>query len=106
MKKTLTWRISGDAGDAVFALAIMNTLGGKHVIRCVDRPGVTAPWTPRVPLVRELFESQPYVERVVVSEETPDIDLVPFRRWHGSTTTLVTTFRWRIPSRWTPPSRG
>lgn len=90
MKKPTTWRISGDAGDSVFALALMHALGGKHVIRCVDRPGVTSPWIPRVPLIKELFEAQDYIEKVEISEQEPNIDLVAFRRWHGATTTLVT----------------
>lgn len=84
-----SWRISGDAGDAVFQLSLMHFLGGKHIIRCVDRPGVTSPWTPRVPLIKELFEAQPYVEAVEISEEDVDIDLVLFRRWHSSVTPLV-----------------
>lgn len=89
MSKPTTWRISGDIGDAVFGLALLHALGGKHIIRCVDRPGITAPWTPRVPLIKDLFEAQPYVEAVEISEESVDVDLVPFRRWHSAVTTLV-----------------
>lgn len=85
---SLSWRISGDAGDGVFQLALMHKLGGRHIVRCVDRPGVTSPWTPRVPLIKRLFEAQPYIEAVEISEEDVDIDLVAFRRWHSNTTTL------------------
>lgn len=66
----------------------MFSLGGKHIIRCVDRPGVTAPFIDRVPLLRPLLEAQSYIEPIECSEEPVDIDLVPFRRWHSSTTTL------------------
>lgn len=89
MSKPLTWRMSGDAGDSAFSLALMHHLGGKHIVRCVDRPGITAAWVPRVPLIRELFEAQPYIESVEISEEKPDIDLVGFRRWHSATTPLI-----------------
>ncbi len=67
----------------------MHSLGGKHIIRCVDRDGVTAPFVPRVPLIKDLLEAQDYIETVECSEEKVDINLVPFRRWHSAVTTLV-----------------
>ncbi len=111
MNKITTWRESGDAGDCIFSLALMHALGGKHIVRMVDRLGIVpTPWTPRVPLIKELFEAQPYIERVEISEEEPDIDLVTFRRWHGSTTTLVaamqTEYHAQVPESKLWPVRG
>lgn len=85
----ISWRISGDLGDAIFTLAIMHAMGGKHIVRCVDRPGITAPFTSRVHLLKPLFEAQPYIESVEISEDPVDLDIVPFRRFHSATTTLV-----------------
>lgn len=67
----------------------MNAMGGNHILRCVDRPGVTGKFIHRVPLIKSLIEAQPYIERVECSEDSVDVDLVPFRRFHSSSTTLV-----------------
>lgn len=88
-KLGLSFRLSGDLGDGVFQACVVKHFKGRHVIYCVNRPGITGEFIARVPLLKPLFESQDYIEAVICSEDEPDIDLVPFRRWHSSTTTLV-----------------
>ncbi len=82
-------RHSGDFGDLIYSLAILQAIGGWHEIYGVNRPGVTAAFTPRVAAIKPLAESQPYVSQMICSEEEVDVDLVPFRRFHSSTTTLI-----------------
>lgn len=85
----MNFRHSGDLGDCVFSLPILMTIPGKHSMFFVDRPGLTRPLTPRMGLLKPLFEAQYYIDQVVATEDRPDIDIVPFRRFHSSTTTLV-----------------
>ena len=85
----MTFRHSGDLGDAIYALSVISEIEGKHTLRCVDRPGVTAEFLSRVPLLKKLFESQSYIESVECSEEPVDHDFVKFRRFHGQSTTLT-----------------
>lgn len=84
-----SWRVSGDLGDTCYQIAVLRHFQGKHRVLCVNRPGVTGEFIARVPLIKSLIEGQNYIESVDCSEDDPDIDLVPFRRWHSSTTTLV-----------------
>ena len=85
----MTFRHSGDLGDVIYALPILKTIPGKHSLFFVDRPGITRPLTPRMGILKLLFEAQDYIDEVVATEANPDFDIVPFRRFHSSTTTLV-----------------
>lgn len=85
----MRFRISGDLGDTVYALSLMSVRPGEHSLYCVDRPGVTAPFVVRVPLLQNLIESQPYIKEVKCTEEEVDYDFTPFRRYHNAITTLI-----------------
>jgi len=89
MSNGLSFRHSGDLGDAIYALSVMSEIHGSHTLRCVNRPGITGEFLKRVPLLIDLLESQNYIKKVECSEEHVECDFVPFRRHHGSTTTLV-----------------
>ncbi len=86
MSDVLIWAVGGDLGDSFVSLQLLHALGGKHVVRFVDREKTKI--VDRVPLIKDLFEAQDYVERTEISDEPPDIDLTEFRRWHSSTTYL------------------
>lgn len=85
----MTFRSSGDLGDCLYLLPVIRAIPGKHTIRCVDRPGITGPFTPRIPIIKPLIEAQSYIEKVECSEKPVDVDLVYFRHFHRSTATLV-----------------
>lgn len=85
----MTFRHSGDLGDILYCLPILKAISGKHSMFFVDRPGITRPLTPRMGILKPLFEAQDYIEEVIATEQNPDVDIVPFRRFHSSTTTLV-----------------
>lgn len=85
----MKFRHSGDLGDCIYALPILKAIPGQHSLLFVDRPGITRPLTPRMGLLKPLFEAQDYIEQVIASEDNPDVDIVPFRRFHSSITTLV-----------------
>ena len=85
----MTFRHSGDLGDCIYALPILKAIPGHHSMLFVDRPGITRPLTPRMGLLKPLFEAQPYIKSVTATEDYPDVDIVPFRRFHSPTTTLV-----------------
>lgn len=89
MTKGLSFRISGDLGDLCYQCAILAALPGPHTLLCVDRPGLTAQFTPRVPLLKPMLLAQAYIGSVECSEDKPDIDLTGFRRFHSATTTLI-----------------
>ncbi len=89
----MTFRHSGDYGDFIYMMAILNAIGGEHRVFAVDRPGVTSPFTPRVPLLKPLVESQPYITEFTCSEEDADIDFVSFRRFHSNVTDLIAAQR-------------
>lgn len=84
-----SFRVSGDLGDCIFQLALLHSLGGKHALYAVDRPGITAPFTSRFDLLKPLIDAQPYIESSECTEEEPDVDLVKFRRFHSAVTTLI-----------------
>lgn len=60
---------AGDLGDSVFLLPVLKSLGSATFV------GVDRPWckhfTSRIHLIRDLFESQPYVERVIPHHGEP-----------------------------------
>lgn len=85
----MTFRTSGDLGDTIYALPILKAIPGRHSMFFVDRPGITRPLTPRMGLLKPLFEAQDYIEEVIATEQNPDFDIVPFRRFHSAITTLV-----------------
>lgn len=85
----MTFRHSGDFGDLIYGMAVLFAIGGKHSLFGVDRPGITAKFTNRLPLLKPLLEKQHYIESVECSEEPPDIDFVLFRRNHGACVTLI-----------------
>lgn len=85
----MTFRSSGDLGDCLYLLPVIRAIPGKHTIRCVDRPGITGLFTPRIPIIKPLIEAQSYIDKVECSEKAVDVDLVLFRHFHRSTATLV-----------------
>jgi len=85
----MTFRVSGDLGDVAFVGGVVNSIPGKHSIFFTDRPGITGPFTNRSHLLKPLFEAQDYIASAENTENEPDVDLVMFRRWHSSSTTLV-----------------
>lgn len=81
-------RAGGDLGDSIFTMCVLKALGGVHDLFLVDRPPVFI--VERFPLLERLFSAQDYIRHFKCSEEVADVDLTTFRRWHSSTTPLVT----------------
>lgn len=83
------FRHSGDAGDLVHSLAILQeTPNGPHDLLLVDRPHTKA-LTTRSGLVIPLIERQPYINSIRCSEEEPDVDLAEFRTFHRADVSLM-----------------
>lgn len=85
----MTFLHSGDYGDVIYAMAIINSIPGRHTLRCVDRPGVTSPFIKRAPFIKPLLEAQPSIEAVECGDGEADVDFSVFRKFHGSLLTLV-----------------
>ncbi len=86
MSDVKTWAVGGDLGDAVVSMQIIHAVGGRNIVRFVDREKTKI--VDRVKIIKSLFDSQPYIEQSEISEEECDIDLTGFRRWHSSATYL------------------
>lgn len=84
----MTFGHSGDLGDIIFALPIIQQLGGKHDLRLYDRP-----WTKeleiRFDLIQPLLSQQPYIREVLKGDGPVDYDLSTFRQVYQGTQTLL-----------------
>jgi hypothetical protein len=98
--KTMKFRTSGDAGDIIHHLPLIEeTRGGPHQLFFVDR-ACTKPLTSRANLLKGLIERQPYIKEVVCTEETPDYDLAEFRGFHRADISLLEAQRQYMNSRY------
>lgn len=79
---------SGDLGDIIFCLPILQQLGGKHVLRLYDRP-FTKKLEERAPIIAPLLLAQPYIEEVLVGDGPVDYDFAPFRKFYQPSRTLL-----------------
>lgn len=87
-KKTKVWVHSGDAGDLVYGLPTVKSMGGGDFIIC---PEHRSPMGPRVRAneaycenFRALLEEQDYITSVSYSEDFPEGDVLNlslFRQW-------------------------
>ena len=80
---------SGDLGDILLMLPLIQQLGGKHCLWLYDRP-----WTkriePRFHLIEPLLSAQPYIEYVAVGNgKAIEYDLSTFRERYVPTRTLL-----------------
>jgi len=84
----LTFGHSGDFGDVVFALALVERSGGGH-IRLYDRP-YTKAISSRAGVIVPLLKAQPYVKSVQIAEpDESTIDLSKFRSHYQPDRTLL-----------------
>jgi len=84
------WRHSGDYGDCIQSLKIIQSAGDPHnAYYLVDRPGITHPMSPRCKPLIALIEVQPYISECRMGEDRVDVDFVSFRNHHRATQTLA-----------------
>lgn len=83
-------KIGGDLGDAIFSLPVIRCLPkGPHQVVFADSKWCGS-FIRRCPILKELYESQPYISGTEIDDNTQcDLDLTNFRIWHTATTTLV-----------------
>lgn len=80
---------SGDLGDVILSLPIVQQLGGKHFYWLYNRP-FTKDIESRFHLIAPLLMAQPYIECVGVSNgKGVDYDLAEFRKHYIPTRTLL-----------------
>lgn len=84
----MKFRHSGDGGDIVHALALMQEVKGEHSLFLVDRKQ-TKNLTARSPIFSPLFLSQPYIKECRCTEDSVDLDFSEFRTFHSATDTLL-----------------
>lgn len=103
----LTFGHSGDFGDIVFALALIERSGGGHHVRLYDRPYTKAIST-RANVIVPLLEAQPYVKSVQMAEPDENtIDLSKFRsHYQPDRTLLMSHCLYAARAYGTPVARG
>lgn len=80
---------SGDLGDIIYALPIIQQLGGKHCLWLFDRP-FTKKLVSRAKAIVPLLEAQPYIQYVNIADSDQiDYDLSPFRKHYDPVRTLL-----------------
>jgi hypothetical protein len=85
----MRFRTSGDVGDLLHSLAlIQEASGGPHTYYLVDRK-CTKALVSRSHLIIPLVLSQPYIKECRCSEDPVDVDFSEFRTFHDATDTLL-----------------
>lgn len=84
-------KLSGHLGDAIFTLAVIRNMGGKHDLVLTDSENVLGAFLPIAPAVVPLMKLQPYVKSVTLSNTAKyDLDTTDFRRlFHNRTHSLL-----------------